>query len=216
MNKQNFITLLKYRLANSTDSDLDAKIVLEMDLVQTDLLEKADFKPWFLLSENTTKYTEVGERRLPVPSNFLGEWEDGTLWRYDDSNSDDSWYDLSKEDYDYLFERYPGSGAPKYYALDGDYFFLFEQPDAEYLMRIKYYKTQTLPSALADSAENGWLSNASEWFMNEVGYRMATFHVPMPAIAAVFEKEAARAKTILYHKHIAREEERMHQNLGAA
>jgi hypothetical protein len=214
MTRAQFITLLKQRLYNNTDSALDAIIVSEMDLVQSTALEGAEFYPWFLLSEFVTSYTTAGERRMALPSDFLAEWEDGTLWIYDESSSDDKWIELWKDDYDALLARYPGEGKPVAYAQDNGYFYLFPQPDAIHTLKMRYYQKQTLPSDLADGETNLWLTQASDWFLTETGYTISAFHLDLRDLEVKFDKARAESKRRLYVKHVALEEQNIHRTMG--
>src|SRR3990172_13346945 len=156
-----FITLLKQRCRREADATLDARIVSEMLFIQEQILEGGLTLPWFLLSENLTAFTEIGEERIQIPINvdgvvgkdFLREHEEGTLWYYDVTR--DEWIELVKEDYDSLIATYTnGTGTPKYYALDGDYFRLKPTPDAVLQLRIKCYLREPV---LSTNIENKWL-----------------------------------------------------------
>lgn len=214
MTKTEFITLLKQRLLNNNDTALNEIIVSEMDHVQSTILEGAEFWPWFLLSETVNSNTTALERRVAVPEDFLAEWEDGTLWRYDETDSDDKWIELKKDDYDANLARYPGDGSPKKYAQDDSYFYLFPRPDAVYQLRMKYYAKQILPSVLTSSETNAWLTYASDWFLAEVGAIIASLHLDMEKQAMKFDAMAAKAKRRLYVLNTAREEQNNSRHMG--
>lgn len=215
MTRDQFITTLKQRLYNNTDPDLDAIILSEMDFCQQNYLEGAEFWPWFLLTETNTAFTSALERRVLLPSDFLAEWEDGTLWRYDENSSDDKWIELKKTDFDAGLARYPGDDAPVRYALDSSYFYLFPRPNDVYTLKMKYYRKDTLPSALALGTDtNLWLTHASDWLMGEVGTIVATFHLGIPALEKPFQQQVARGRNRLLTLNIAREEQNSHRTLG--
>lgn len=214
MTKNQFINRLKQRLANNTDTDLDFIIEQEMDHVQENILEGADFWPWFLLSETVDANTTALERRVAVPSDFLTEWEDGTLWRYDESSSDDKWVELKKDDYDANLARYPGDGAPVKYSQDSNYLYLFPRPAIVYPLKMKYYKRQILPSNLQNSETNPWLTYAADWFMGEVGVIIAGFHLDMPQYEQRFAGHANRARERLYNLNVAKEEQNNQRSMG--
>jgi len=128
--------------------------------------------PWFLISEIVTSETTADEERLAVPSDFLREHDDGTLWRFDSSaDEEDQWINLPKSDYDELVKTYGSStDKPLYYALIGDYFRLKPTPDAVYPIKMLYYAKDTV---LNSNIENDWLKYAPEVLQGEAGRRMA-------------------------------------------
>lgn len=206
MNRGTAIATIAYRLGNRTD--LNTKILSEMDLIQSTLLEQpgalvGDF-PWFLLSEMSSSETNVGDERLEVPSNMLAEYDQGTLWLYD-STLDDPWVELIKDDYDFLKAQNLGSGKPTHYALVGKYFRLAPIPDAIYPAKMLFWKSDTLPSALAnDSATNLWLTHAPDLLIAETAQVMALGHLQNMQLAMAFGAQAKQARDRLANQTATR------------
>lgn len=152
MTRDEGIVLIQQQLAFRTT--LNAEIILNLKLAQT-MLEGAPTKPFFLVTENATATTTIDEQRLALPTNFLEETDEAVL-TYVPTDSDEDEVPLKKDDYDVLRKNFIGedSGAPAAYALLGMYFYLFPVPDAEYTIRMIYYKQDTV---LDTNVENGWL-----------------------------------------------------------
>lgn len=191
---------------------LRAQTIKEMAVKQETVLERADFRPWFLLSEYLHANTGVLEPRMPLPPLFLEEYEEGLLWikpigatKYDKMSHDD--LDTLEEYYvDYV------AGQPKQYAIVRQYAVLFPTPNAAYPLKMRCYlkePTLTYPYATpgpTDPITNQWLTNAADWLIGETGQIIAGQYLRDPERAAMFEKEAIKARASLYVAHVAREE----------
>ena len=215
MNQTNAVAEVAYRLGNRTD--LNTRILSVMDLVQSDILEKDSFLPWFLLSEDSTIQTTSGEERIALPSDFLREYELGALWLYD-STADRKWTPLKKDFHDSLRAARGGtleaSGKPTRYDLSGGYFRLTPVPDAVYTLQMKYYQADALPSAVGATGENQWLKYAPERLITETVLKMAA-HLRCKASAMVpFIKDRDEAKLTLWRDHEARTHTNMRYSMG--
>lgn len=172
MTRDEAIALIKGRLKRVTDTTLDASIIAEMQFVQSQTLEGAAILPWFLLSENLSINTVADEERVSVPASagrpFLREFEEGALWLQD---TEGTWHELKKDDYDALANALTGTGQPTAYALDGQYFRLKKTPDAVYPLRVKAYLRDL---ALTSNIENGWLTYAADLLIAETSLIMAS------------------------------------------
>lgn len=205
MTRDEVVTLLGYRLGSRTD--LDAKIILEMDFVQQFVLEGTGaFLPWFLETEMSTSTTNIDEDRLALPDDFLGEIEEQALWLYDADNEENAYTLLIKGDYDQLLDKYPAPGTPKQYAMTGDYFLIRPTPDDNYTIKMRYYAKDD--SLLTENIENKWLKHAADLVIAETGTIMARNHLMNEDLAAGFEKAALIARQRLYTLH----ERRKHTN----
>lgn len=182
MNVDAAVTLVKQRLGNRVDS-LDAQIVTEMVLAQT-ILEGSDFLPWFLLTEFSVNTTTANEERVPLPSNFLREYEEGSLYVYDSTQSD-PWIELGKEDDETLradTDLVGTTGQPKKYSVTGNYIRLKPTPDTTYTLRMLYYKYDTAPES--GGAENQWLKYAPDWLIAQTVVQMArNLQMPQDKVA---------------------------------
>lgn len=152
-------------------SDLVTRIVSMLDLAQ-EFYERGPVYPWFLLSETSVIVTQIGERRVPFPANFIGEYEEAALY-YEDAELEDN--RLEKHDYDYLIRKTTAIavGKPCAYSMDGTYFNLFPIPDALYTISTKFYKKDIAPSTLSVSGTNKWLTNAPNCLVGWAGQQLA-------------------------------------------
>lgn len=164
------VATIARRLGNRTGMESD--IIAEMQLAQTTLESDATIRPWFLLTEIASTTATAGEERLQLPSNFLAEYEEGTLFVYD-GTLDDPWVELVKCPFDDNVKVAKGaSGKPESYSLTGDYFRLFPTPDAAYTMKMLYFKQDT---TLSSDVENQWLKYAPQLLIAETGITMAAY-----------------------------------------
>lgn len=150
-------------------SDLTTEIITQLRYQQEEVLEKQATLPWFLLTEFANINTVVGEERIPVPSDFLQEYEEGSLWFVDPALAEeDQWKPLAKG----LLEdiKTAETGPPKCYALTKDYFRVFPVSDEAYQLQQIYYARA---AELTTNIENVWLEHAADWLMNLVGTHMA-------------------------------------------
>lgn len=196
MNKSDAVDIVAYRLGNRTD--LDTRIGQEMSLVQETRLERSELPlPWFLLTENAYIDTVASEQRLPVPSNFLREYENGALWYYV-SGADVEWTMLCKDSEQILRaalgDTLSATGKPSHYSLTGDYFRLYPVPDAVYRIYMKYYAQDTLITAVSDTAENSWLKYAPDLLISETLLKMSRQLRMRPQAVQEFEKDVADAR----------------------
>lgn len=157
-------------------SDLATQAKTQLELAQ-DQYERGPIYPWFLLSEIQTFVTSIGERRVPLPADFISENEEAALF-YDDDEGDDAGeaFQLGKHDYDYLVKEWGllAKGTPQAYAVQGEYFILFPVPDALYTISIQVYKKDTKISSLSNDATNKWLDKAPDCIIGKAGQMLAT------------------------------------------
>lgn len=199
MIKSKVVDLIKMRLGNRTDTDIDARIDQELDAAQYELERFGVFTPWFLLGENATYTTTADERRVPIPTDMLQEYEEGALYY--------NGLPLVKHDSDYLSERFYNAepGEPKAYALVNDYFELYPMPADAYQINMKYYRVDTVPSAVAADAQNRWLKNAADWLMAKAGLAVARFIKDADA-QTLFAADEDKASKRVYLIHVDRAE----------
>lgn len=200
MLRDDCVNLIALRIGNR--EDLAAAIVAEMQLAQALRMEEAGaFVPWFLETEMTTTVTTPGDERILLPSDFLIESEEQSLWRYD-AAADQPLFEMKKDSYDVLVQKYPVPGIPVAYALSANYFLLKPTPDTEYTIKMRYYAKDTV---LTSNIENKWLKYAPDLMIAVVGGVMATQYLQNQALAAIFQTEEAMARQRLWTKHEARQ-----------
>lgn len=199
MTRDEFVTLLQARLGNRTD--LADMIILEMQFAQSTILEGTGaFTPWFLATEMTNTNTVAGEERVELPTDFLAEIEEQSLWLYD-VTSDSPYTELHKRGYDTSLLRYQTQAIPRQYSIEGNYLLLRPIPDVEYNIRWRYYAKEPV---LSTNIENKWLIEASDLFLAEVGNIMAGVHLQNDKLAMAFQQAAGIARQRLYTFHEAR------------
>ncbi len=192
-------------------SDKATEIIEELQNAQV-FYEKAPRLPWFLLDETHWATLTDGEERIPVPSDFLREYEKGTLWYYNATATEDAdiYTNLVKDDLDYLRDTLPGEGAPVAYALTGDYFRIFPTPDDAYVLRMVYYKKGTV---LSTNVENDWLLNVPDVLIGYAGRMIAAALHDDRAKAAFTELEALGSRQMVVATE-AREHENVRYIMG--
>lgn len=201
MVRDTLFALLAQRLGNR--QDLIPRMATEAQLLQEVKLERNPWTPWFLESELATATCTVGDERLALPSDFLGEIEEESLWIYETDGVTLLGSLEPKTDYDKLLNLYPGSGRPKRYAAVNEYFMLRPVADAAYVVKMRYYAKDAI---LDSNIENKWLKYASDVVLAELGYVLASKHMQHGELAAAFQVDAQAAWTRLYNTHTAREE----------
>jgi hypothetical protein len=197
MTRDEAVTRIQRRLGFRTD--LVAEIQDELKVAQESLEREMVSPPWFLLEEVSFTVTTADESRVEVPSNFLREYEQGTLWIYDTA-LEDPWVELSKGFMAGLNAFYVGTGQPKAFSLDGKYFRLHPTPDAEYTLRLIYYKTDT---PLTTNIENQWLKYAPWLLVGLAGQEVAVGTRDGDAVA-YFKARYEQSKVDVHRQNIAR------------
>lgn len=178
--------------------DLRDDIKFEMQNVQDNILQADSFLPWFLLKEEQSAYTQIGDDRLRVPQNFLAEYEEGALFLIRD---DGSIKPLFRENLDCLIRKYQDAQSePVFYARTGKYFRLYPIPDKQYQIRTLCY---TKADDLTEGRENVWLELGSDWLLAETGYIMADLYMQNSELAERFKVLAVRARQRLWREHEA-------------
>lgn len=208
MTRDEMLTLLLRRAGQREgDTKLQNQLIEESKLVQDNLEQNGVqiqgggvFWPNFLVSEISTASTTADEPRVDLPADFLMEVEEGALFYKDSSGS---WHTLQKEFWDSLKNAGLGEGKPEYYAMLGDYFYIFPTPDASYTLKLIYFQQDT---KLSDNVENRWLRKAPGLFLSKLGAVMAEQYLYDNQLAQRFQKEEAEAAIQLYNAEVAREQ----------
>lgn len=213
MTRDEAIRIILGRCGNRIkDTYLQEQAVLEMALKQQTVLEQADFKPWFLLSEYMHAECGMNEARMPLPPAFLEEHEEGLLWIQAPGST--KYQRLLHDDPDVLEEKFLDAepGIPQAYAVVKNYMVLYPVPKAVYPMKMRcFLKEPVLTHAYGtvptDNIQtNAWLEYAADWIIGETGKIIAGQYLKDEPTAAKFAEEAMAARTRLYVAHVAREE----------
>ena len=208
MTRDEVVRLLGFRLESR--EDLAERIHAEMDFVQTTILEEHEWLPWFLESELAEASTTPGEWRVSVPEDFLIEMEPASLWIVD---AEGVRHELIKKDMDVATRIAPGTGLPKYYSLQGDYFYFAPVPDAAYPLQMLYYAQDTRMSLA--NVETKWLKYAADLVIACVGREVAEKHIQNDALAASFANDIGPAWARLLNKQQARIEINQSRSMGS-
>lgn len=165
MQRDTAVDLLMGRLGRRTTSSLKDEIINEMVFMQENLLEGGKFLPWFLITSDDTLTSTSGDETITLPTDFIREWEDGGLLR-ETGDSDEPYKAITRDDYDIIKIKYPGSGTPKYYDRTETELLLRPTPDDTYTFKLWYYaKDASLAGTYGgtgSTTENGWLEHASD------------------------------------------------------
>lgn len=182
------ISKIQRVLGNRTDQ-LNS-IIEELSTAQ-DQLERGPTFPQFLLTEDAYIRTDIDEFRIPLPDDFIAEYEEGCLWYWpDDTDTDGVCLEkYSKEYLDDLYGRV-ATGTPLAYARVGGYFSIFPKPDGIYEIRMKYYAKDTAISAMQQTETNKWLTYAPDTIIGKAGAVIATALRDNFALAKFTEMES--------------------------
>lgn len=209
MTYDDLVKIVGWRLGDR--DDMVERIPYELDAIQDNVLEAKPWHPWFLESELASASTAPGERRLPLPLDFLGEIEESHLY-LELPEGDPQHIELRKEDPDVAIVLAPGTATPVLYSISGLYFQFAPIPNAAYPVLMRYYAKD---SRISDSSKpSKWLTYASDVVLAELCYVLAAKHIKDAEAAAGFAQDATAAWTRLYHKHTARMEINQPRSLG--
>jgi hypothetical protein len=193
------VGLIAQRLGNR--SDLTARIILEMQLVQADTLERHHWLPWFLETEFNDAVAGYGDPRISMPPEFLQEIEDETLWMR--NRSETEWQPLDRVASDQATKNTTTTGRPEAYTISGEYLVLLPYAlDQDYLLSWRYYGAATV---LDTNIENKWLKYAPKLLIAATCYALAE-HVERRELKPEFQADITAAWDTLYRLHTAREE----------
>ncbi len=199
------VDLLMGRLGKRNSTITQQDIINEMVYVQETVLEGDATLMWFLLTESAQTTTTADEERVPLPSDFLMEWEEGAVYITTDAGDI---VEMRKDDWDRIKDRITGSGQPEYYAIGGDYFFLRKIPDKAYTITMRYYAQQaslagTYGETGGGNIENTWLKHAADWLMAETGIIIARQYLQSKEMLELFVGQRQEAKARLIAKDTA-------------
>lgn len=213
MNVKESLDLVMGRLGGRKRPELRALVLQEMRAFQQTECEGAEELPWFLITEQAETETEAGERRIPFPSDFIREVEDGNLVLIDEDGEE---IEISSTSYQELENRFGNAepGTPEIYHVRGNYIILAPPPDRIMTVRYPaYYAKQEQPIDSEDS-ENGWFREASDVIMWGAGVIVATLHLKDPELMSVMTTLLARAQARLRNVITAREEANRERRMG--
>lgn len=176
MTNKEVIDLIMARLGGRTSAGLRITAVLELNMKIKEL-EQAPLRPWFLedvWSFNTTIGSDTG-----LPSNFLGESEDGPVFIKLNTEPASAWVELPKTTYTTLMKKTKAAanGKPERYAIYGNTLRYGPLPDAVYNINFPYLKASDPFADDLALVDNRWLVNFPSYIMLEVAMILASVHV---------------------------------------
>lgn len=202
MDKQQLIKLTALRLGNVRG--LDTMIDAEIDATVV-RLENEPFHPWFLLSENNIYRTSAGENRVPVPDEFLAEYDDGAMYIKLENGF---WKPLPKMSQEEMMLEFQGEASmPRGYSLTNKYFRLFPTPDKEYELELLFYRR-----SVSIAGTNAWYKEASDLVVYETASHILLARKDKRA--QVMQGLADGQKQALMARHTEREESNRDGFLG--
>lgn len=189
----------------------DATIIKMMERAQLELQRGPTF-PWFLLSERSQILTTVSDERIPLPANFIGEYEEDGIWLRVDTTDPEQDIILEKDDVDLLRNLYKNTtGQPLAYSKDGTYFRLFPTPDEQYQLRMMYYRKAE--SLLGANIENEWLKHSPNSVIGKAGGWYAATLRDKGAMQ-VFDKLETEARLVLENENESRKHTNRRYQIG--
>ena len=201
MLRDDALTLLEGRLGNRTN--MRATLILEMRQAQETALERNGiFYPWFLETGIITiGTTTAAVETLALPSNWLAEIEEQSMWIFD-SGADVPYVELRKGAYDVALQRFTTDDQPQRYSLNKNNLLLKPTPDKGYVIQTRYF---AVDDVLSTNIENDWLKYASDWLIAETGIIIARDHIQNDQMAQRFIAAATRARDRVFIENEARQ-----------
>lgn len=145
--------------------------------IPSPLNESATFLPWFLMSEYASALTTPGEERVPLPSDYVGEYENCKVYIFDSSLApEEQWKELRKDDIDFLKANNPddttSSDSPSFYSYSGPYLRLRPAPQDVFTVKWIYGASDTVLT-LSPDITNKWLTHCPHLLISAAGVPMA-------------------------------------------
>lgn len=171
MNKNTFLAALKDRLSGrrSTDTNLDAAIGRQFDVVQSSL-QNSGRRFQFQIAEAsvTVPAGATTPQLVSTPDDFLAlSYEDGI--RLLDS-AGTLLAVLSRRPFVELERKYDNTATyPWFYSLVNKQIYLFPHVTSEHSLEFLYHQSAADFSTLDGTATNYWLENAADYFLGYVG-----------------------------------------------
>ena len=219
MTGQELLDLLRFRLGKRTSTDLpDVTMLLEINELVKNKLQKAATLPWFLQDEDVTISTVASTEYIALPSDFLAfddddEWSE-IAYRNTTIEVPDQWVKLENHDFNAVRKAYREnvSGKPEYYGLVGLRAYLRPIPDAIYNIRFRFYAADS--AITASSGTTLWLTHASDLLIAQSGYIFGRFYLRDPEVADSFTDDIAIANDRILRETIARREAGKSRQMG--
>lgn len=210
MTRDEAVSLMKKLLGFRRN--LDDECVTALKAAQT-TLEAGPTKPWFLLTERATIATRSGEQRVRVPDTMLVEADNLHLY-YIPDDTEEAPVKLTKNAYDTLREAYGEEepGDPETYALVGNYFMIFPEPDDDYTLEMRVFAQDEV---LDSNIENKWLKYVPYALIGKAGILVASMVRDKDALASFTQMER-EGRMILMANDIERDLNNQELQIGGS
>lgn len=165
-----------YKASEILDELNDAQQTLEQGVMTP--FGQGTFIPWFLITEVASALTTIGEERILLPTDFVGEMEGFHLYYYNDdaASGESAWVELTKLDESMARSFTPPEGddeaLPAGYFYSGGYWRIVPTPTAERSLKIIYAGQDTVLTTTPDIT-NKWLTYSPWLLMSAAGASMA-------------------------------------------
>ena len=202
MTKTQVLSIAKRRLGMRTD--LDADIILEMDVVQAEMSRIAPY-PWFLRS---VIMDVVVSKTYTFGSDFLALAFPERNVFFTDAPAN---LITTVADDEYLTKLLPQTGVPArptQCAMRGTSLYFFPEPDMSYPVEIHVYKYDTAPSLVGDNNANLWMTHAGELLALAAARAIAT-DIRDQELLGYLENNVEMKRSELNRQTIAKNEEPM-------
>ncbi len=187
-------TLIAAKLGFRTD--LDATIDAELQLVQSETLEKDhEFKPWFLFADytNASFVTAPGVDYVSLPSDFLLQIEDTFLYFQEPeaTGNEFPWSPIRANLLSQVMAQITTDGVPSFCSVQGSRLYIRPTPQEVYTLRLFYYRKDT---ELTSDITNLWLTHCPTWLVNATASKIADEYLQDEAAAQKLANAAATAR----------------------
>jgi hypothetical protein len=211
MTRDEIVAAIARRIGRRTD--MDAEILLEMDLAQSTYLERnGRIVPWFLPLTLGSLPTVANQEYVALPAGYVGVPEHGGYFL---QNEDGDWIKMTKGDYDRNLDRFQDETEfPQRYAISDARLYLRPIPDAIYTGRLVYKAVDALPSDTAADAENLWMTHAADCLIYQTAIICARDILHDFDLAAIFEGPLKAAFDRLHVETERREHEDREYHMG--
>lgn len=190
---------------------LDSQILVELQLAQTQC-ERGPIWPAFL-KDQRQYLTTADEPRVQLPAGFLKEVENDALYVLFNGDyialKKDYLQDL-RDEFEGVSATTAGVTAPTYYALEGNYFWIYPTPSETVTLRMHYYKQDT---TLALGNSNNWSTYYPDLLMGLAGQNLSS-SFRAPEIKPRFDEMVMVARRQMLQHETGREVANMEQSYG--
>lgn len=212
MTGQHVLDMLMARLGNRTEAALRANVLLEMIQFQAITMEKGPYLPFFLLVNEEPLTVTADVRAVALPSDFLRELEEDSLFILDDNSVPQP---MVKGSYDELAAHHgldADSTLPLDYCIRGTDILLFPKSSVARTLQLSYFASDAVPADT--TTENLWLKYASDLLLAGTGEIVAGQYLQNSELSVIFAGQKMAAQDRLVRDDTARQEAARSREMG--